>query len=117
MLLLDAIPVRQVDFGAAILNDRQCRSDQVHCALPAKTGTDTISEMRVGNLRHELPSRVLVNTRLYRDVAVYANMKQVRIDPESANHATADAVLQRPLWTNSHCSTARGPRSTLLRAL
>jgi hypothetical protein len=69
----------------------------MHCALPIKTRMHTRSEMRVGNLRHELLSSVLVKTQLYRDVDVYANAKRVLIDPASAIHEKADVALQWPL--------------------
>lgn len=52
MLLLDAIPMWQVNFGAAMLNQRQRSVDQMHRVLPLETGVDALGEMRVGNMSH-----------------------------------------------------------------
>jgi len=52
MLLLDARPVRQVDFGAAVLDDGQRGLDQVHRVLPVETGADPVGEVRIGNRSH-----------------------------------------------------------------
>jgi hypothetical protein len=52
VLLLDALPVREVDFSAAVLNDGQRGPDQVHHVLPVETFADTFREMRVGNMSH-----------------------------------------------------------------
>jgi len=54
MLLLDTIPLRQVDFGTAMLDDRQRRLDQPHRVLPFETGMDALGEFRVGNMGYEL---------------------------------------------------------------
>jgi hypothetical protein len=54
MLLLNAFPVGKMDFDAAVLNDAHRSPDQVHHILPVETLTNTLCEMRVGNVSHTL---------------------------------------------------------------
>ena len=54
VLLLDALPVGQVDFGAAMLDDGQGGADELHCMLPLETGTDAFGKGAVGDGGHGL---------------------------------------------------------------
>jgi len=52
MLLLDAAPVRQMNLGVTVLDDRQRRADQRHRVLQREAGADAFGEMGVGNMAH-----------------------------------------------------------------
>jgi hypothetical protein len=54
VLLLDSIPMRQVNFSAAMLDARQGSPDQVHGALLLEAGMDAFGKMRVRNMAHDL---------------------------------------------------------------
>ncbi len=54
MLLFDALPVLQMDFGSTMLNDRQSGLNQMHRVLPVETGADAFGEMWVGNTAHNV---------------------------------------------------------------
>jgi hypothetical protein len=53
MLLLDALPVGQMDFGQAVLNDGQRRLNEPHRILAVETGADAFGEMGVGYTAHD----------------------------------------------------------------
>lgn len=57
VLLLDTMPVRQVDFGVAMLDYRLGRLNQMHRVLPVETGADALSEIRIGNRGHGVALR------------------------------------------------------------
>lgn len=52
VLLFHALPVGQMNFGAAMLDDGQRGLDEVHRILPAKAGTNALGQMGIGNMRH-----------------------------------------------------------------
>jgi hypothetical protein len=54
MLLLNALPVRNVNFGQSMFDDRHGCFHQMHRALLVKAGQDTFSEVGVRNVRHVL---------------------------------------------------------------
>ena len=52
MLLLDAVPMRHMDFSAPVLDDRQRRPNQVHGILFVETDRDTFGEVGIGRTGH-----------------------------------------------------------------
>jgi hypothetical protein len=52
VLLLDAAPNRQVNFGAAVFGHGQGRVDQRHRILAHEAGADALGEEGVGDLCH-----------------------------------------------------------------
>ena len=52
VLLLDAVPVRNMDFGTSSLDQRQRGADQRHRVLQRKAGADAVGKLRVAGAGH-----------------------------------------------------------------
>ena len=54
MLLLDARPVRQMNFRSAVFDDRQRCLDKVHGVLAGKAGADALGKVGVEDFDHRM---------------------------------------------------------------
>ena len=52
VLLFYAVPVRNMDFGSSVFDDRQMRMNQAHGVLLVKTGGDTCRDLGIGDACH-----------------------------------------------------------------
>lgn len=52
VLLLDAVPMRDMDFRSPVFYDRQCGPNEVHGVLLVETCRDGFGEIGIGRRRH-----------------------------------------------------------------
>ena len=68
VLLLDTVPVRDVDFRSPMFNDRQRRPNQTHRVLFIETCCDGLGEFRICRLRHVI--RILAVRDYYSPITI-----------------------------------------------
>jgi hypothetical protein len=73
MLLLDALPVRQVDLGRSGLDHRHRGLDQVHRVLPVEARAHAVGEMRIGLVGH---GEGLLSSGLAAALAFFSSLSQ-----------------------------------------